>query len=134
MSSQDRKRWLTRVMYIALLLVLVSAARATAQDNTPAADPTPVPPTAATATAGATGVVFDTPVLNVRSGPGLQFPLLTTLALGQNVPLIGRDTAGGWLQMRLDHRRVGQRRGRHQCGCLGAEHTCSRGGNCAPGR
>jgi uncharacterized protein YgiM (DUF1202 family) len=95
-------------MYIALMLLLVAAARATAQDsNPPAADATPVPTAAVTASEGTTGVVVDTPILNVRSGPGLLSPRITTLVLGQNIPLIGRDTVGGWLQMRLDNGSVG---------------------------
>jgi N-acetylmuramoyl-L-alanine amidase len=45
--------------------------------------------------------------LNVRNGPGLQYPAFTTLAGGQPVTLIGRDSTGAWFQLRLDDNRVG---------------------------
>ncbi|MFN8490525.1 MAG: SH3 domain-containing protein [Caldilineaceae bacterium] len=48
-----------------------------------------------------TGVVAGTPVLNVRSGPGTQFPQLATLNSGQTIGLIGRNADGSWLQINL---------------------------------
>jgi len=48
-----------------------------------------------------TGVVAGTPVLNVRSGPGTQFPQLATLNSGQTIGLLGRNTDASWLQINL---------------------------------
>ena len=40
------------------------------------------------------------PALNVRSGPGTTFDVLTFLTQGQQVEIIGYDTATDWWQIR----------------------------------
>jgi N-acetylmuramoyl-L-alanine amidase len=73
--------------------------------------PTPTPITSTTPITGvgglAQGVVVNANPLNVRSGPGLNFSPIATLALNQAVILEGRDAAGGWLQVRLPDNRLG---------------------------
>jgi uncharacterized protein YgiM (DUF1202 family) len=39
--------------------------------------------------------------LNVRSGPGTNFPVVTTLAAGSVVPIIGRTPTNDWWQIRV---------------------------------
>jgi len=39
--------------------------------------------------------------LNVRSGPGVEFPIVATLLLGDTVAVIERDPATGWLRVPL---------------------------------
>jgi uncharacterized protein YgiM (DUF1202 family) len=48
----------------------------------------------------ATGMVINANRLNVRTGPGPNFSLLTTLPLNQLVTLEGRNGDGSWLQVR----------------------------------
>jgi N-acetylmuramoyl-L-alanine amidase len=69
--------------------------------ETPATDP------AAGIGGLATGTVVNTNLLNVRSGPGLDFPVLAVLPMGESVVLEGRDTAGFWLQVSLPDGRLG---------------------------
>jgi len=42
-----------------------------------------------------------TPVLNVRSGPGLSYPVIGLLRTGTAVDITGRNTPSGWWQVRL---------------------------------
>jgi uncharacterized protein YgiM (DUF1202 family) len=42
-----------------------------------------------------------TGALNVRSGPGVNFGVITALQSGQQAPLLGRDGTGAWVQIRL---------------------------------
>jgi len=39
--------------------------------------------------------------LNVRSGPGANYPIVTTLPQGDVVPIIKMDPDTGWLQVKL---------------------------------
>jgi N-acetylmuramoyl-L-alanine amidase len=55
----------------------------------------------------ATGTVVNAALLNVRTGPGLNFGLFDTLTLSQTVTLEGRDANGAWLQARLPDNRLG---------------------------
>jgi uncharacterized protein YgiM (DUF1202 family) len=80
---------------------------------------TPVEQTPSTTSPATTAVITGTVVdaqdprpLNIRSGPGLEFLPFTTLALGQSVELIGRDTTGAWVQVRLADGRIGWASGR----------------------
>ena len=52
-----------------------------------------MPPPQAT---GATGIVA-TGALNVRQGPGTAYQVITTVAQGQTVYLVGRNNSGSWL-------------------------------------
>jgi uncharacterized protein YgiM (DUF1202 family) len=46
--------------------------------------------------------------LNVRSGPGVDYPVVTTLAQGKTVPVLDVDPDTGWLQVQLpDGEQVG---------------------------
>jgi N-acetylmuramoyl-L-alanine amidase len=56
-------------------------------------DPSPIP-------VEAIGYVT-TPYLNVRTGPGLDQPVIGRLWQGERVALLGRNTNGAWLQVRL---------------------------------
>ena len=75
----------------------------TADMATPA---TPVPtavmtPTATTATPAAT-VKTDQGRLNIRSGPGTGYLVVAKANAGATYPVVGRSTAGDWLQLQLD--------------------------------
>lgn len=43
--------------------------------------------------------------LNVRSGPGTNFSTIGRLYSGESVPLVGRNGAGSWLQVRLGNQK-----------------------------
>ncbi|RIK34783.1 MAG: hypothetical protein DCC55_32335 [Chloroflexi bacterium] len=74
----------------------------------PAVPPPAVPPPAAPV-ATVTGAYF----LNVRSGPGVQFPPLAVVAGGQTVTMLGRSPATGWIQIQLPDWRAGWVNGRY---------------------
>ncbi len=59
----------------------------------------PVVPGGPPAGTGATGVVT-TGMLNVRQGPGMAFPVVTKVAQGQTVSLLGRNAQSSWLLVR----------------------------------
>jgi uncharacterized protein YgiM (DUF1202 family) len=59
-----------------------------------------LPVVAGTPTLSSIGVV-NTGAANVRSGPGLEYTSITTVGLGTTVTLIGRNSAGNWLKVRL---------------------------------
>lgn len=45
--------------------------------------------------------------LNMRSGPGVSYPVLTTLSTGTTVDLLGRNATTTWVKIRLADGRVG---------------------------
>ncbi|MBE2183583.1 MAG: SH3 domain-containing protein [Anaerolineae bacterium] len=45
--------------------------------------------------------------LNVRTGPSTNFPLITTLAAGSVVPIVGRTAANDWWQVRVNAVSIG---------------------------
>ncbi|HMQ53370.1 MAG TPA: SH3 domain-containing protein, partial [Anaerolineae bacterium] len=45
--------------------------------------------------------------LNVRSGPGVAYPVIATLAKGKSVPVLAVDPASGWLQIELPDGQTG---------------------------
>jgi len=51
--------------------------------------------------APATGTVSGVYFLNVRSGPGMSYERITVISNGTQVTLLGRDSFGGWLKVRL---------------------------------
>lgn len=59
----------------------------------PASSPPPRPPS------GSTGYVAAY-LLNVRSGPSLYYPAIALLNRGQEVRLLGRDSAGRWVKVK----------------------------------
>ena len=60
----------------------------------------PAPPVSGTA-------VVATGALNVRSGPGVNYSVLTAVTYGQTVTLLGRNQAATWAQIRLANGTVG---------------------------
>jgi len=64
--------------------------------------PPPTPPPSG----GATGTV-NTGALNVRTGPGVNFPAFTTIDNGQNVTLLGRNSAATWVRIIMNDGRQG---------------------------
>lgn len=104
MSSLRRYWQMTVVMAIILVLAVASAAPGVAQQDVIPG----VPAIQGTSTTGATGAAlqaFDH--LNIRTGPGLNFPVLVTLAPSQNFVLEGRTADDTWLQVRVPDGRLG---------------------------
>jgi uncharacterized protein YgiM (DUF1202 family) len=54
-----------------------------------------------TATAPAATATIATWALNVRTGPGVSYGILTAVQQGQQVTLLGRNAAATWVQVRL---------------------------------
>ena len=70
----------------------------------PVVTPTPTPsPTATPMPTATPGVVVVRPGpaqgLNVRSGPGTDYPVLATLPAGSRLTPVGRDAAGRWVEV-----------------------------------
>lgn len=53
---------------------------------TPASEPTEAPPR----------LVISAPLVNVRAGPGVEYPIITTMERGQEHDIVGRNGAGDW--------------------------------------
>ncbi len=64
---------------------------------TPTPAPTPPPTTAANQATVTGGVV------NIRQGPGVVYPILTTAVRGDTLIVRGQNRAGDWLQVQLVH-------------------------------
>jgi uncharacterized protein YraI len=64
--------------------------------NTPAATAATTATVAVTATVNATLATVVTGA-NVRSGPGVAYPSIGSLKVGDTAPLVGRDVSAGWL-------------------------------------
>jgi uncharacterized protein YraI len=58
-------------------------------------------PSALTWAQAATGLITNVGRLNVRTGPGPGFPVVTILDVGANVGLIGRNADASWVQIQL---------------------------------
>jgi hypothetical protein len=65
---------------------------ATSTPDGTAAENVPAQPTAATSVSGR----VNTPELNVRTGPGTDYPQVGTLTNGQQVEIVGRNENGSW--------------------------------------
>ncbi len=61
----------------------------------PITDGTPPPPPPP----GATGTIANAYYLNVRTGPGVGYGIITALGFGTQVKLVGRNAAATWLQI-----------------------------------
>jgi dipeptidyl aminopeptidase/acylaminoacyl peptidase/uncharacterized protein YraI len=48
-----------------------------------------------------------TEALNVRTGPGVNYPVIDVLLQGDQIPVIGHDTPSGWWQVQLEDGRSG---------------------------
>lgn len=61
---------------------------------------TPAPPTATppppTATPAPPRLVVNAPLANVRTGPGIEYTVLTTVERGQEFDIVGKNAAGDW--------------------------------------
>ena len=79
-------------------LDVVTTATPTAVPSTPT--PTPKPPTGATA-------LVATGALNVRSGPGVTYSVITVASQGNTVSLLGRNANSSWAKIRLSKRHRG---------------------------
>ncbi len=66
--------------------------------ETPVAVETPTePPTPTTApTAAPPRLVVDSPLVNVRAGPGTEYPIITTIERGAEYDIVGKNAAGDW--------------------------------------
>lgn len=77
------------------------APAAVSESAQPAATPTSAPPPA-TPTAGASsqpGLTVAVDILNVRAGPGTNYPIIGQLALGTTAQVRGRSADGQWWQI-----------------------------------
>ncbi len=70
------------------------------QDTAPQTNPTPIPP-------GTPLAHVATGVLNVRTGPGIQFERIDQIFLYQRFPLLGQNPAGTWYLIDLKDGRSG---------------------------
>jgi HlyD family secretion protein len=67
----------------------------------PEATPTVAPPPTATEAPPSAQAEVITWGLNVRSGPGINYPVIATLTQGDTVPVVEVEPNSGWLQVRL---------------------------------
>lgn len=77
----------------------VTAAVAPATDTpAPPTDvaPTDTPPPPPTATPAVPRLVVNAPLANVRTGPGIDYTVLTTVERGQEFDIVGKNAAGDW--------------------------------------
>lgn len=93
-------------MAMAATSTVTSTASATAAPTssptvvvTPTKSPTASPTLSPTTAAGAPTVRVNVPLANLRSGPGFNYPLAGQAALGDVLPIVGRDAAGAWWQV-----------------------------------
>jgi uncharacterized protein YraI len=85
------------------LTSLVPARSATPVSQAPASVATPLLPAADTVPGSAlpgVTVTVDTAGLNLRSGPGTNYPSITTYPKGTQLQAIGKDSTATWLQVR----------------------------------
>lgn len=71
----------------------------TATPVPPTATPVPATPVPPTPTPEVVRVVIDVAVLNVRTGPGTNYPILTAVGKGETFPVMGRNEDNTWLQI-----------------------------------
>lgn len=71
--------------------------------STAAQPPTPTSTFTPTSTVGANVATITADLLNVRRGPGTSYPVITTVAKGVKVTVLGQDQAGDWLLVRLSN-------------------------------
>jgi len=62
---------------------------------------TPMPPTATLTPTPITPQVLAATTVNLRSGPGTNYPLVGTLTANSSATIIGRDAKGTWWQIQL---------------------------------
>jgi uncharacterized protein YraI len=84
----------------------VTAVRGTPSPIAPGGSPTPTRSAGSTAAPSPSparaGVVVRAPVaVNIRRGPGTEFPIIVTLGVGDELPATGRNLDGSWLFVTL---------------------------------
>lgn len=98
-QSSTRLLRLTLSLSVVLFLtVLLGISRASAR---PAGQiPTVSIPTVTSSPSGATiTVTREEDQINVRAGPGVEYPIVGILIAGQQVPALGRSVGGQWIQV-----------------------------------
>jgi hypothetical protein len=73
--------------------------------HTPSITPTPLPPSETptpSLTPTITGIIQSVQAVNVREGPGANFRALWALTPGTGVLVIGQDTTGQWINIRME--------------------------------
>lgn len=93
--SDGTKAWLSGKSYYLQTNVNIA--------NMPVWQGTPSSP----APTSGTGNIQNAYYVNVRSGPGVSYPVITAVASGTNVTLIGRNGNSTWLKMRLPNGTIG---------------------------
>lgn len=88
-----------RIRILAQVVITPPAAGAT---PTPSATPpvAAITPTPTPTRAGNTAAITVS-ALNVRRGPDTQYPVITTVQRGETVTVLGQDSTGTWLRVRL---------------------------------
>jgi uncharacterized protein YraI len=64
-----------------------------------AATPTPAPPAAVNNAPSGAKVVVNTPLVNARSGPGLDYEVVTIVERGEEFDILAKDALGEWWQV-----------------------------------
>lgn len=98
MRLLKKKRWIWgSIGFFIFLVVQISAVQASQL----AQQPTVSVPTVTGTPTGPMGVVIADPEeqINVRSGPGTDYPRVGVLLNRQEVPVLGRTPAGDWIQI-----------------------------------
>ena len=85
---------------MAMVLTVMALAAARAAKPVLAEDATPIP-TVTSTPMGTTVVVLGggNPQINVRAGPGGNWPIIGVLVVGERVPAIGRSPMGEWIKI-----------------------------------
>lgn len=84
----------TALLSLSLLTLVTPLNAARAQQPSPS-----VPTVTGTPSAPLATVSSDNPQINVRSGPGLDYPEIGILLARQTVPVLGRTPGGDWVQV-----------------------------------
>jgi uncharacterized protein YgiM (DUF1202 family) len=106
-------RWCLGILIlVSLLLTAFQPDSLTqAQDSTFTATQRRLQPTATPSSAAMTptvgGILQSAKRVNVREGPGVTFDFFTSLAPVSTVQIIGQDSTGEWLNIRLPDKREG---------------------------
>ncbi|MBN2146038.1 MAG: SH3 domain-containing protein [Anaerolineales bacterium] len=88
------------VASLGVLFVLLGVAISVARADMPAQQPTVAIPTVTGTSLGTTVTVNpDQEQINVRSGPGRDYPAVGVLVTGQKAPAVGRSVGGDWVQI-----------------------------------
>ncbi len=70
-------------------------------------EPTPEPPTPTPEPVVEEPALHATDPMNVRAGPGTEYPVVNTMSAGESAAILGRNPAGDWWQVELDDASIG---------------------------